>query len=313
MVIDNRGGAGGGVGSEAVARSAPDGYTLLMGTIGTHSINPGGLRQDQLRSDQGFRAGHPVRHRAQRAGGASRSADQERQGSDRLYQGQSRQGELRLVRQRHVQSSVGRDVRRPQRADRAASALSRRRAGHHRSAARRNPVHVLSLSAAARSHQGRQAARDRDHQCEPDRRAAGCAGDEGSRHGRFRGLGLVRRLGAGQDSAGGGDQTQRDDPEDHQHAGGAERAWQRRASTRSRARRRICSSSTRPNWRAGPRRSSRREPSCRTELLIQIKKICRGEHQWKCAARELPWPCRDACLSCEPCIRRSNGRRGRSR
>lgn len=40
VVVDNRGGAGGGVGSEAVARSAPDGHTVLMGTIGTHSINP---------------------------------------------------------------------------------------------------------------------------------------------------------------------------------------------------------------------------------------------------------------------------------
>jgi tripartite-type tricarboxylate transporter receptor subunit TctC len=39
FVVDNRGGAGGNVGAEIVAKSPADGYTLLMGTVGTHGIN----------------------------------------------------------------------------------------------------------------------------------------------------------------------------------------------------------------------------------------------------------------------------------
>jgi tripartite-type tricarboxylate transporter receptor subunit TctC len=40
VVVDNRTGAGGLVGAEAVAKARPDGYTLLIGNVGTQSINP---------------------------------------------------------------------------------------------------------------------------------------------------------------------------------------------------------------------------------------------------------------------------------
>ena len=39
FVVDNRAGAGGNVGADIVAKSPGDGYTLLMGTVGTHGIN----------------------------------------------------------------------------------------------------------------------------------------------------------------------------------------------------------------------------------------------------------------------------------
>jgi tripartite-type tricarboxylate transporter receptor subunit TctC len=52
VVIENKLGAGGGVGAEYVARARPDGYTLVMGTVSSHAINASlyqALRYDNLR------------------------------------------------------------------------------------------------------------------------------------------------------------------------------------------------------------------------------------------------------------------------
>jgi tripartite-type tricarboxylate transporter receptor subunit TctC len=40
VIVDNKPGAGGNIGADFVAKSTPDGYTILMGAVATHAINP---------------------------------------------------------------------------------------------------------------------------------------------------------------------------------------------------------------------------------------------------------------------------------
>ena len=52
IVVDNRPGAAGIVGTEAAARAAPDGYTTFLGNIGTISINPAVYSNMRIKPDQ---------------------------------------------------------------------------------------------------------------------------------------------------------------------------------------------------------------------------------------------------------------------
>jgi len=54
IIIENRPGAGGSIGSDYVAKSAPDGYSLLMGTIGTLAVTPSLYRSLPYDSDRAF-------------------------------------------------------------------------------------------------------------------------------------------------------------------------------------------------------------------------------------------------------------------
>jgi tripartite-type tricarboxylate transporter receptor subunit TctC len=40
VIVDNKPGAGGNIGADTVAKAPPDGYTILMGAVATHAINP---------------------------------------------------------------------------------------------------------------------------------------------------------------------------------------------------------------------------------------------------------------------------------
>ena len=101
----------GNIGSDAVAKAEPDGYTLLVGAVGTHAINPSLYPRMPFDPRQGFRAGVLRRQRAERPGGQSRGVPatsvQMNSNSPRRRPGGA---QLRLLRQRRLDPSLGRAV-----------------------------------------------------------------------------------------------------------------------------------------------------------------------------------------------------------
>ena len=71
VAVENKPGAGGNLGVLDVARSAPDGYSMVMSTSGIQAINPALYAKMPLDVEQGARPGRADRVAQQRAGGAS--------------------------------------------------------------------------------------------------------------------------------------------------------------------------------------------------------------------------------------------------
>ena len=89
-IVDNRPGGNGIVGMSIAANANPDGYTIVLGTIGPVAVNPSLYSEAAVRPGEGLRAGGARGVGAERAGRASVGAGEVGEGADRVRQSQSR-------------------------------------------------------------------------------------------------------------------------------------------------------------------------------------------------------------------------------
>ena len=130
VVVENRGGASGSIASTMVARAAPDGYTLIAATSGTHVSLlhlMKNLPYDPIKDFTPIMAAaEPVTGLVVNAGAAGQIGA----GADRLCQGQPGQADLWQLRRRIGVSCDGRIAQSERRHRDAARSLSRRGARH---------------------------------------------------------------------------------------------------------------------------------------------------------------------------------------
>ena len=106
FVIDNKPGAGGNIGTELAARAAPDGYTLIVNSVGPIAVNPSLYKKLTINPLVDLVPIVQIADVPERAGGASVGAGEDAGGVHRVRQGQPGQAQLRLDRHRHLVAPV---------------------------------------------------------------------------------------------------------------------------------------------------------------------------------------------------------------
>ncbi len=201
IVIENRGGAGGTIATRAVAKSAPDGYTLVLGGTGTLAINPtlyANVGYDPRKdfAPVGLIATSALVVLVHPGGGGAID-----RGADRARPEAARQAQLCVRRPGQRHPSGDRAVLEHGRHQADPYRLPRQRAGAQRSH-RRPRRHLFQLAAARGRHRRRgQGAGARRHGAAALARVPGPADRGRSRPARLRGRAALRHRRAGRHAA----------------------------------------------------------------------------------------------------------------
>ena len=179
FMVENKGGSGGNVGADAIAKSAPDGYTVGLYSIASHAISPTLYARLPFDAEKDFTPDQHAVVGAQHLRHQARPAGEHGAGAGRPGEGQSRQVLLRLRRIGHQPASLRRDAEAARRPRHAACALSRRcagDAGHARGSARHDVRQHLHAAGPVQGGQGEGARR---HVARTSSRRTGAAGHVG--------------------------------------------------------------------------------------------------------------------------------------
>ena len=163
VVVDNRVGASGNIGTEAAAKSPPDGYTLLM-TANTIVLNRSLFKKIPYDPIKDFAPIAPLAIASMALVTHPSHQGEDRRRADPVREGESGQDQLRLARQRHAAPSGDGAVQARGRDRLDARAVPRHRAGGDRPARRADRRDVPAAPRRAAAAAGRQARHPRRRQ-----------------------------------------------------------------------------------------------------------------------------------------------------